>query len=55
MGATWKKYDATYKKRVDFDLAKIPGKDSLNLCGCGSYRRSKLNSILVIRPHCGTQ
>lgn len=27
MGATWKKYDATYKKRVDFDLAKIPGKD----------------------------
>jgi len=26
MGATWKKYDATYKKRVDFDLAKSPGK-----------------------------
>ncbi|HEY7219082.1 MAG TPA: BCAM0308 family protein [Candidatus Binatia bacterium] len=45
MGTTWKKYDATYKKRVDIDhdtfLPTRSPKEVIQCVGCGSfyYRR----------------
>jgi hypothetical protein len=41
MGATWKKYDATYKKRVDIDrdtyLPTRSPKEVIQCAGCGAF------------------